>query len=435
MEFTKQQLSLFADFYNASQEILKDFEELEVLNKQKDSIEEKIKNTTQKIQVRNTIITGILKGILLEKENTPLLKAETKNLLYSGSENMKYQGITIIKNKNCNTWTARPMINGKQLYISAKTQKDCYNKLKEAIKNKNKDLSKIQKEKKEKLKITFKEWFKKWVELYKKDVKKTTIEDYNGSLNHLKEIFDTPLNQITTLKILELLNKIEFPRRKQKVYELLNDIFNKALQNEIIDKNPVSKIDKPKHKKVNGLALSSEDEKKLEKILKAKNLDIYLVCLYQGLRRGEALALNIEDIDFEKKTITINKSINSRNKIDTTKNVYSNRIIPLFDNTLDILEKYKNSKGRIFNIECSKCQKTYLEIIRKNFDKNYTIHSLRHTFITNCQEAGIPLHIIQKWVGHNIGSSVTNQVYTHTRELAELENIELYNKKIQLKFD
>ena len=115
MEFTKQQLSLFADFYNANQEIEKDFEELEVLNKQKDSIEQNIKNTTQKIQVRNTIITGILKGILLEKENTPLLKAETKNLLIQGGEEMQYQGIRIIKNKTCNTWTARPTINGKQL--------------------------------------------------------------------------------------------------------------------------------------------------------------------------------------------------------------------------------------------------------------------------------------------------------------------------------
>lgn len=346
---------------------------------------------------------------------------------------MKYQGIKIIKNKSCSTWTARPTINGKQIYISAKTQQDCYNKLKEAIKRKNKTESKpIQKEK---VSIKFIDWYKKWLDLYKRDVKRTTKEDYQNSINYLKEIYNTPLDQITSICILEQINKINFPRRRQKVYELLNDIFKKAEINEIINKNPVSKLDKPKHKKVNGLALSNADEKKLESILKSKNLDLYLVCLYQGLRRGEVLALTIEDIDFEQKTININKSINSRNKVDTTKNVYSNRIMPLFDKTQKILEKYKNTKGRIFNIECSKCQKIYLEIIKENFDKNYTIHSLRHTFITNCQEIGIPLHIIQQWVGHNIGSSVTNQVYTHTRELAEIENIKTYNEKIRLKFD
>ena len=138
MEFTKQQLNLFAEFYNASQEIEKDFEELEILNKQKESIEQKINNTTQKIQVRNTIITGILKGILLEKENTPLLKAETKNLLYTGGADMKYRGITIIKNKSCNTWYARPKIDGKQIYISAKTQKLCYDKVKAILDKKAK---------------------------------------------------------------------------------------------------------------------------------------------------------------------------------------------------------------------------------------------------------------------------------------------------------
>ena len=62
-----------------------------------------------------------------------------------------------------------------------------------------------------------------------------------------------------------------------------------------------------------------------------------------------------------------------------------------------------------------------------NLNEKYIPHSLRHTFITKCPEAGVPLHIIQKCVGHTIGSKVRDSVYTHTRELAELENIEKMN--------
>ena len=130
----------------------------------------------------------------------------------------------------------------------------------------------------------------------------------------------------------------------------------------------------------------------------------------------------------KEKTLTINKSLNQKNEISTTKNIYSNRVIPLFDKTYKMLLKYKNVQGRIFNISYLTCEREFHKITKELGSKTkYTIHSLRHTFITKCQEANIPLHIVQKWVGHNIGSEVTAKVYTHTRELAELENIEKMN--------
>lgn len=352
---------------------------------------------------------------------------------------MKYKNISIIKRKDCNSWCARFRKNGKQFYVSAKTQKECYEKLKLEIKRQTKiELQALKEPTKPTLTLkeqneykkdnyTFIEWYNKWLNIYKKDVKNITKKDYNSSMNYLSEIKNLPLENITSINILEILSKIDFERRKQKVYEFLNDIFKKAKINKLISENPLDVIDKPKHKRKYGLAFSNEDEKKLIQILEEKNLDYFLICLYQGLRRGEMLALTRNDIDFENRLLTINKSLNKENKVDTTKNIYSNRVIPIFNNAFKILEKYKNVQGRIFDITRTKAESTFLKLVRENFNKKYTIHSLRHTFITNCQEKQIPLHIIQKWVGHNIGSEVTTKIYTHTRELAELENIEKMN--------
>ncbi len=342
---------------------------------------------------------------------------------------MKYQGISIIKHKNCNTWYARYRQNGKQFYVSAKTQLECYNILKQAIKQKVKqELKKLPAKEEPKQTITFIEWFNKWLELYKKDVKEATRRVYKTLLTHTKNINSKDINQVTSIDIMQEINSVKGERTKQKLYEFLNSIFVKAEQNELINKNPLKIIDKPKHKKVNGLAFSNEDELKLIEILNNQHLDMYLLCLYQGLRKGEALALTINDIDFKEKTININKSLNEKNKIDTTKNIYSNRIIPLFDKLIKILEQYKDKKERIFEYTYKQGSHIFENILKENFKgKNYTQHSLRHTFITNCQEKGIPLHIIQKWVGHNIGSQVTSQVYTHTRKLAERENIDKMN--------
>lgn len=353
---------------------------------------------------------------------------------------MKFRGISIIKRKDCNTWCARFRKNGKQFYVSAKTQQECYDKLKLAIKKQEKNnFKKLEKPKEKELEksssttLTLLQWFNKWVELFKQNVKESTLLTYWKCMRHLKSLHHKKLNEITSIEVIEALNNIPFERTRQMTYGLLESLFDKAVTNEIINKNIITKIERPKHKKINGLAFSSEDEQILIKILTENNMDMFLVCLYQGLRRGEVLALTNADIDFNKKTLSINKAINRENCIDSTKNTYSNRVMPLFDKTISILEKYKSvpKDERIFKITYMACTKKYNALIKKYFgNKKYTMHSLRHTFVTNCQEANIPLHIIQSWVGHNIGSEVTNKVYTHVRESANAENIDIFNKKL-----
>jgi len=58
-----------------------------------------------------------------------------------------------------------------------------------------------------------------------------------------------------------------------------------------------------------------------------------------------------------------------------------------------------------------------------------TIHELRHTFITRCHEKNIDEIVVQKWVGHAIGSRMTKAVYTHTTDDKEQEYINILNSK------
>ena len=424
MDFTKEQLTLFTNFYTALEENQKDLELKEKYKIQCLEINDKITELEKKILFRNTTISSFLKGIILEKENTPL--DEQQKQLIQGGDEMKYRGITIIKNTKCNTWSARPTINGKQIYLSAKTQQECYTKLKAVLNKQQKAEAKNTIKTKNKKTLTLIEWFEKWKSLYKSEVRQTTISDYNSSFKHLKQIQNIPIDKITSIQIQEEINKINGSSAKQKNYELLKMIFEKATNNELIMRNPMITIDKPKYKRINGNALTNEDEKQLEQLLKQNNDDYFLVCLYQGLRRGECLALTINDIDFNNKTITINKSVNVNDKIDKTKKYYSIRIIPLFEQTEKILTKYKNITGRIFPFTIKKVQNKFKEYSDK-FSMRYTIHSLRHTFITKCQEQNIPLHIIQKWVGHVKGSNITQNVYTHARQEIEAENIRKMN--------
>lgn len=113
---------------------------------------------------------------------------------------MKYKGITIHKNKTCDTWYTRVRKNGKQIYISARTQREVYNKLKKEI---NEEIKQI-----EIKSPTLLEWYKKWLVLYKVGkVKQTTLDDYTFLLKNLSiEIQNKPINEITIEDILMSIN-------------------------------------------------------------------------------------------------------------------------------------------------------------------------------------------------------------------------------------
>lgn len=324
-------------------------------------------------------------------------------------ENMKIQGITIFKNKKCSTWYTRYRKDGKQYYISGKTQKEVADKLRDR-------LNII---KKEKLPYTtFESWYNQWLNLFKiGKVKDGTLVTYRTMLNHIPDNFmQSNIKNVSALQIQELINRTPGNRTPQKLFEFLNDIFASAKKFNIIKNNPIEQLSKPKHTKVNGEALTQEDSQKfINQCLNDKFGDIFLVCLYLGLRRGELLAITGEDI--KDSVVVINKSIDGSGEVSDTKTVYSNRRVPLFDNVKQILQKYKNIPGRIFDISARSCNRNFELICEKAGlpRGKYTVHSLRHTFITNCKNENIPEHIIQSWVGHQIGSKVTSTVYTHTQ--------------------
>lgn len=365
----------------------------------------------------------------IESINTLVESLHIDNAInVSNSNDLKYKGIKVHKNIISNSYYARFRKNGKQHFVSAKTKKLCYERLKDKY---------IQVEKEEKFNnnsITFIDWYKKWLELYKQNkVKPATIEDYEKSLKYIpSEIKETKLVLISIEDVLRVLNSIEKPRTRQKVFELMSMMFDKAEKHDILTKNVMLRIDKPKHEKQNSQPLTKEQQEDF--ILACNNIlhgDYFLVCLYQGLRKGEALAITREDIDFENKTLTINKSINKNNRFDTTKNKQSNRIMPLFDKTIQLLLKYKNtpSEKRIFNFS-PKIQRKALNKINEKLTFHIKTKDLRSTFITRCQENHIPEFIIQSWVGHKIGSKVTSSVYTKHNPEIDFKYINIFNSII-----
>lgn len=289
--------------------------------------------------------------------------------------------------------------------------------------------------------VTLFEFAEDWLSIYKKpNIKQTTYHKYECMLKHIPNyLYNTPMSQIRQMDVNRfLISFAGLPRQKQQYFTLLKDIFSKAVANQYIDYNPMATLPMPKYTKKTKQAFTRADEQKfVEACLKEKHGVMFLIMLYEGLRKGEASALYYSDIviiDVDKKIgyINIDKGINDDNKMDTPKTKNSIRQVPIFDDLFPYVLRYadNNEHKRIFNIADVNVYKHFNKIIeRSGLPKGkYTTHSLRHTFATRCCENGVVVNTCSKWCGHS-SVSITSNIYQHINDDFEQEQIALMNKK------
>ena len=179
------------------------------------------------------------------------------------------------------------------------------------------------------------------------------------------------------------------------------------------------------------------------------NLIVFM--LHTGLRCGELLALEWSDIDFESKTVSINKNLAKVKNRDTgkdtskstlqvkgTKTSSSNRIIPLNSKAINALRElqmiYRQCGIKSKYVACSQKggfltnnrMHNLLERMLKHtgIDKPLTIHQLRHTFASRALNAGVSISVVSKWMGH-ASISTTYNIYIHAMEQERLTALDV----------
>ncbi len=223
--------------------------------------------------------------------------------------------------------------------------------------------------------------------------------------------------------------------RYTKYHRTLNFIFKYALENEMIDRNPVSLVDKKskcftKSRKEYSKKYYTKTE--IEKMLEhATGWFKVMLTLYinTGIRSGEGLALAWRDLDFEQSTITIQRSKRKGILKNTTKNG-KNRIIRMSKPLKEALLAYReictseewlftNEKtGQLF-YEINSINKRYFKPLLKKLGIEYvSFYALRHSFASLAVQQGIPMPAIQNQLGHS-KLSTTQDYYVNFDLLAE----------------
>ncbi len=257
-----------------------------------------------------------------------------------------------------------------------------------------------------------------------------TLKHYKVSRKKLAEFInsklhrkDTPLTEVNY----DFLNKFDMYIKSEynvhqntawNYHKHLRRVLNLAISMDHLAKNPYYnykvKLEQAHREFLTRDELKKIESKKIELIRMSIVRDVFVFACYTGLSYADISKLNsghIQKRDDGNKWIIINRT-------KTNTKCY----IPLFPNTIEILNKYADFpqallKGRVLPVSTNQNLNSYLKELAEicGIQKNLTMHVARHTFATTVTLSnGVPIETVSKILGHS--SLKVTQIYARVLE-------------------
>lgn len=351
----------------------------------------------------------------------------------------------------------------KMVTVYGKTEAETKRKLKEKIKLINSNGLILQNNTIKN--ITVEEYCTNWLENVKINELKPSSYD-RKELTLLKQVYPSigmlQFSQLTIDDIQSMINELKEKKLSyssiKKAYEAINECCKYAMIRGDLQSNPCIGVSLPKSLKRQDGNIKFYTEEQVELLLQQSTIKYnngkykyrlgygIQFLLYTGIRIGEALALTWADVNFDNKTINVNKNLkqiknrdddSTHYKIiiqDSTKTSSGSRIVPLNDKAIGALKQIKIITGHhehVFSTETgnyiyTRAFDTMFRKIQHNcgFKEVYGVHALRHTFASLLFKKGVDVKTVSEILGHK-DVSVTYNTYIHLIQEQKINAINL----------
>lgn len=268
----------------------------------------------------------------------------------------------------------------------------------------------------EKKNVTLKDIYEEWLKI--STLSANTMKSYASAFNKCAVLHNKPIREIKVSQVEIIL--YENPTSVQPIIKnMLNNLFEYAEKNEILEKNIVPLVKVQKHtQKRKKSPLSKDQIKKVLAYNEHHYADVVRLLLYTGMRITELFDIQLKNINMDERYMVGGKK--TENGID--------RIIPIHNDIFETVKGLYNSNKK-YLVETEDGQQIEYKPFYDEFWTKYkeklaltqTPHDLRHTLVTYATKQGVDRSALQKIVGHK-GADITDR-YTHRTPAELLEEI------------
>lgn len=295
---------------------------------------------------------------------------------------------------------------------------------------------------------TVEQYLNYWVESVKK-IRESTRSGYRGEIRKyiIPNIGKIKLSCLTTNYVQKMIDKIQGEGASVRTTYIIRNILSKAFKpaeaQNLVKRDIIRYVEldtyRPKER-----AIWSEEEGQvfLEAIRGHKYQLFFTLYMTYGLRRGEAIPITWGDIDFENKTICIDKQYTYHGRqlvIAPPKTNKSVRILPLLPHIETILLNIKGEQelpkdSLIISVDGELVKPSSIEyeferIVKQNHLTKVALHSIRHFVTTQLKNVGVTIKDAQEILGHS-SPLTTMQFYQHSDIESKSKALTKYAEKM-----
>jgi len=276
---------------------------------------------------------------------------------------------------------------------------------------------------------TLGEWLDAWLAETKDTVSSRTYKEYESHVRKLKplvgDLFLYSLQaEVLSQRLAGQFNHLR-PKTRKNLYSTLKTVIRAAIERKLAPYDALVGFKLPKVPREIRRTLSRDELKRLVEAAKEHKHGLIIRMLaVTGARLGEILGLTWDCVDFERGTITIEKSVDTKHRVlkGDVKTPQARRTVELDEETITLLRNHaptgkivpihRHKNSLVFQAEDGRPVK--YEAVRKTLHKalqkaglpTIRIHDIRHSVVTLLLSEGVPPILVANLVGHKVGTTV-----------------------------